>query len=133
VYWLQISSVFVIKHLQFTYSFQPHHRPEVDTASNINEHEIILAGKARLARKADNLTAIHKSTVYKMWKSRRLTTLRAFIGSYRDSFAFYLNSEVVENYWEFGLRGKYLTVHLLFLTEVKATATIITEHTLFTY
>jgi hypothetical protein len=34
-------------------------------------------GKGRLARKADNLTAICEPIVYKMWEPRRLTTLWA--------------------------------------------------------
>jgi hypothetical protein len=37
--------------------------------------------------KADNLTAICKPTVYKMWEPRRFTTLRAFTACYKDSFA----------------------------------------------
>jgi hypothetical protein len=43
-------------------------------------------GKGRPARKADNLTAICESTVYKMWESRRLTTLWSSTACYRDSF-----------------------------------------------
>jgi hypothetical protein len=41
------------------------------------------------ARKADNLTAICEQTVQKMWKPRRLTTLRASTACYRDSFTFF--------------------------------------------
>jgi hypothetical protein len=37
---------------------------------------------------ADNLNAICKLIVWKMWESRRLTTLWAFTASYRDSFSF---------------------------------------------
>jgi hypothetical protein len=48
-------------------------------------------GKRRPALKADNLTAICEQTVYKMW-ARRLTTLWAFTGCYRDSFTVYLFS-----------------------------------------
>jgi hypothetical protein len=44
-------------------------------------------GKGRLARGADNLTAICETIVYKMWKPRRLTTLWAFTACYRDSLA----------------------------------------------
>jgi hypothetical protein len=40
-------------------------------------------GKGRLARKADNLTAICEPIVYKMWEPRRLTT-----PCYRASFSF---------------------------------------------
>jgi hypothetical protein len=47
---------------------------------------IFLRGKWRPARKADNLTAICESIVYKMWEPRRLTTLWAFTACYRDSF-----------------------------------------------
>jgi hypothetical protein len=42
----------------------------------------------RPAREADNLTAICEPIVYKMWQPRRLTTLRAFMACYRDSFMF---------------------------------------------
>jgi hypothetical protein len=49
-------------------------------------------GKGRLAREADNLTAICEPIVYKMWDPRRLTTLRAFTACYRDSFTFLLYS-----------------------------------------
>jgi hypothetical protein len=45
-------------------------------------------GKGRLARKADNLTAICKPIVCKMWKPRRLTTLWVSTACYRDSFTF---------------------------------------------
>jgi hypothetical protein len=38
---------------------------------------IFLADKARLARKADNVTAICELTVYKIFDPRRLTTLQA--------------------------------------------------------
>jgi hypothetical protein len=46
-------------------------------------------GKGRSARKADNLTAICKPTVYKMWEPRRLTILWAFTAYYRDSFTLF--------------------------------------------
>jgi hypothetical protein len=42
-------------------------------------------GKGRPARKADNLTAICESIVYKVWEPRRLTTLWASTACYRDS------------------------------------------------
>jgi hypothetical protein len=48
--------------------------------------EIFLGGKERTARKGDNLTAISEAIVYKMWKPRRLTTLRASTACYRDAF-----------------------------------------------
>jgi hypothetical protein len=45
--------------LQFTWSFQLHYGPPVDSASNRNEYKKIFLGSiARPARKADNLTAI---------------------------------------------------------------------------
>jgi hypothetical protein len=44
--------------------------------------------KRRPARKADNLTAICKPIVYKMWEPRGLATLWAFTSCYRDSFTF---------------------------------------------
>jgi hypothetical protein len=43
-------------------------------------------GKGWPARKADDLTAICKSSVWKMWEPRRLTTLCASTACYRDSF-----------------------------------------------
>jgi hypothetical protein len=42
-------------------------------------------GKERLTRKDDNLTAICEPIVYKMWETRRLTTLWAFTDCYRDT------------------------------------------------
>jgi hypothetical protein len=44
------------------------------------------AGKGRLTRKADNLTAICEPTVYKMWKPQPLTTLWTFTACYRVNF-----------------------------------------------
>jgi hypothetical protein len=46
----------------------------------------IPGGEGRPARKAENLTAICEPTVYKMWEPRRLTTLWASTGCYRDSY-----------------------------------------------
>jgi hypothetical protein len=46
----------------------------------------IYGGKARPARKADNLTAICEPTVNKMLDPRRLTTLGVSTACYRDSF-----------------------------------------------
>jgi hypothetical protein len=48
-------------------------------------------GKGRPARrpKAHNFAAICEPTVYKIWKSRRLTTLWASTAYYRDSFTFF--------------------------------------------
>jgi hypothetical protein len=45
-------------------------------------------GKARPARKADNLAAICEPIVQKMLEPRRLTTLGASTACYRDSFTF---------------------------------------------
>jgi hypothetical protein len=45
-------------------------------------------GKGWPAREADSLTAICERIVYKMWESRRLTTLWAFTACYGDSFTF---------------------------------------------
>jgi hypothetical protein len=47
---------------------------------------IILGGKGRPAREADNLTAIREPIIEKMWEPRRLTTLWAFRACYRDYF-----------------------------------------------
>jgi hypothetical protein len=44
-------------------------------------------GKGRPARKADNLTAICETIVYKMWEPRRLMGLHGLL---RNSFTFYL-------------------------------------------
>jgi hypothetical protein len=46
-------------------------------------------GKGWTARKADNLTAICESIVYKMREPRRLTTLWASTACYRDNFTFF--------------------------------------------
>jgi hypothetical protein len=43
-------------------------------------------GKGRPALKAENLTAIYESIVYKVWDPRRLTTLWTSMACYRDSF-----------------------------------------------
>jgi hypothetical protein len=45
------------------------------------------AGNGWPAPKADNLTAICEPIVQKMCEPRRLTTLRASMACYRDSFA----------------------------------------------
>jgi hypothetical protein len=45
-------------------------------------------GEGRVARKADNLTAIFEPIVKKIWESRRLTALWASTACYRDSFTF---------------------------------------------
>jgi hypothetical protein len=47
-------------------------------------------GKARPARKADNLTAICEPIVQKMWEPQPFTPLWAFTACYRDSFTFLL-------------------------------------------
>jgi hypothetical protein len=44
-------------------------------------------GKARPARKDDNLTAICEPNIYTMWKPRRLKTLRAPGACLMDSFS----------------------------------------------
>jgi hypothetical protein len=43
---------------------------------------ILLGGKGRPARKADNLTAICEPIVKKMWEPRRLTNIWAFTASF---------------------------------------------------
>jgi hypothetical protein len=47
-------------------------------------------GKVQPAHKAHNLTIICEPIVYKMFEPRSLTTLRASMACYRDSFIFYL-------------------------------------------
>jgi hypothetical protein len=55
-------------------SFQPHCGPGVDSASNRNEYrEFSCWVKGRLARKADNLTAIFEPIFLKLWEPRRLS------------------------------------------------------------
>jgi hypothetical protein len=51
---------------QFTSSFQSHYGAGVYSASNIWTPEDISMGKASLARKADNLTAIPEPIVWTM-------------------------------------------------------------------
>jgi hypothetical protein len=46
----------------------------------------LLGAKGKPVRKADNLTAICVSIVYKMWEPRRFTTLWASTACYRVSF-----------------------------------------------
>jgi hypothetical protein len=46
---------------------------------------MFLGVKRRLARKADNLTAICEPTLYKMWDPQHLTTLQAPTAFYGDS------------------------------------------------
>jgi hypothetical protein len=48
---------------QYTYSFQPHYGPGVDSASKRNEDQEYSWGKKRPVRKADNHTAIFDPTV----------------------------------------------------------------------
>jgi hypothetical protein len=45
-----------------------------------------LGGKGRSACKADKFTAICEPIVWKMWETRRLTTIWTFTACYRDSF-----------------------------------------------
>jgi hypothetical protein len=52
--------------------------------------------KGRLARKADNLTAICEPTVWKMWEPRHLETLWACMVCYRDSFTFFFGYIISE-------------------------------------
>jgi hypothetical protein len=59
-------------------------------------------GKGRPARKADNLTAICETTVYKTWEPLRLTPLWASTACYRINFTlvllYYYNlSEIFAN------------------------------------
>jgi hypothetical protein len=49
---------------------------------------ISLVGKVRPESKADNLTAICKCIIYKMWEPRRLTAPWASTASYKNSFTF---------------------------------------------
>jgi hypothetical protein len=53
-------------------------------------------GKGKPARKADNLTAICESIVWKMWDPRRHTTLWAFTACYGDSFILLLYLHLIE-------------------------------------
>jgi hypothetical protein len=53
--------------------------------------------KGRPARGADNLTAICEPIVYNMWEPQRLTTLRAFMACYRDSFTFMMRQGHLKN------------------------------------
>jgi hypothetical protein len=62
--------------LRFT---QPVHRNEYQS-------RMFLGCKARLARKADNLTASGESTIVKMLDPRNLTTLWTSTACYGDSF-----------------------------------------------
>jgi hypothetical protein len=56
-----------LDYFQFTYSFQPHYGPGVDSASIRNEYQEyswnVLGSKGRPARKADNLIAIYEPIV----------------------------------------------------------------------
>jgi hypothetical protein len=56
---------------QFTYSFQPHYGPGVDSASNINENQkqkiMFLESRARPVRRAEKITAICEPIAYAMW------------------------------------------------------------------
>jgi hypothetical protein len=48
----------------------------------------LLGGKGRPVRKADNLTAISKPIVQKMWEPRCLTAVWVSTASHRDIFTF---------------------------------------------
>jgi hypothetical protein len=50
----------------------------------------IPGGEGRLARKADNITAICEPTVYKMWEPQHLTALWVSMARYRDTFTLLL-------------------------------------------
>jgi hypothetical protein len=63
-------------------------------------------GKGWPARKANNLTTICEPIVEKMWESRRLTTLRAFMVCYRDRFTFILPikyNNLIVIFWPYNL------------------------------
>jgi hypothetical protein len=65
--------------------------------------------KGRPARGADNLTAIYKPIVQKMWEPRRLITPWAFTACYRDSFTFYVRmicSKMIMNVEYVEMQGK---------------------------
>jgi hypothetical protein len=59
-------------------------------------------GKGWPAHKTDNLTAIGEPTVQKMWDPQCLTTLRASMACYKDTFTFFFlllqifKSELIE-------------------------------------
>jgi hypothetical protein len=51
--------------------------------------------KGRAARKAENLTTICESNVYKMWKPRRLITLWASTAYYRVALPYVCISQEI--------------------------------------
>jgi hypothetical protein len=89
---------------------------------------IFLGGKGRSARKADNLTAIYVSIVYKMWEPRRLKPLWASTACYRNSFTFYhpvnhirnpaFNSDIVRSPMVWGHQARHCWRYLMHLTTV---------------
>jgi hypothetical protein len=52
------------------------------------ELNMLLGSRARPVREPDNLTAICKPTVYKIWEPKYLSTLYALTICYWDSFTF---------------------------------------------
>jgi hypothetical protein len=60
-------------------------------------------GKVWPARKADKITVIYETSIYKMWDPLRLTTLKAPTACYRDCFSFLLFEKVAM----FASRSKY--------------------------
>jgi hypothetical protein len=72
---------------QFTWSFQPHHGPGVDSASSRNEYlKLCLGSELRPTCKADNRAAICEPVVWTLWELERLTTLQPSMACSRDSF-----------------------------------------------
>jgi hypothetical protein len=69
-------------------------------------------GKGRPARKADNFAAICEPTVYKMWKSRLLTTLWASMAYSKESFTIFLPLKYDNNNNVNGNTVLYLTLRL---------------------
>jgi hypothetical protein len=51
---------------------------------------MFLESRARLVRKADNLTAICEPTIWTMWDSRHFTNLQASTACYDHSLTFYV-------------------------------------------
>jgi hypothetical protein len=88
---------------------------------------MFLGSKVRLAREADNLTAICEPIVWTMWDPQHLTILQACTASYKDSFTFFIFSGIRKTNSDNNNHGNASRVKLCNLISVRAPAIHMSE------